>query len=253
MIDQKTIVPIIQKLAFNKLHEDWSEELKSLGIWHQFSKIYDPSNLVKSNVTVAFIVCAFNGYSDMIHLDRDRIENKIDILLNLGANNNDIELGLYNIQLYNKILNVEYEEEDDSDFVNNPERTFLENYISCVKWYMDWQKDRKLIMWLRKIEFVSVNIEYANQPPQQFKQVATKTGATTVETPETDISAIKVRKSQILSRCSTMQDELDKETQDIKIRYSDLETISAQEDMLSGKDMNFFRLEDRLFNKQKNK
>jgi hypothetical protein len=248
MIDQKTIVPIIQKLAFNKLHEDWSEELKSLGIWHQFSKLYDAQNIIKSNITISFIVCAFNGYSDMVHLHKDRVENKREILLNLGANENDVEQGLFNQIIYNGANNSFAD-----DTTPKEDNTYLESYLECVRWYMNWQKDSKWNMWVKKKEFVSVNIDYANKPPSPYKEVITKMGAETVETPDTDVSAIKVRKSQLLMRCSAIEDEINKIESEIKMRYSDLETISAQEDMLSGKDMNFFRLEDRLFNKQKNK
>ncbi len=248
MIDKKTIVPIIQKLAFDKLHEDWTEELKSLGMWFYFSKLYDTSNIVKSNITIAFIVCAFNGYSNMIHLDKDRVENKREILLNLGANEDDVEQGLFDQIIYNG-ANTSLVE----DMTPKEESAYLENYLDCVRWYMNWQKDSKWNMWIKKKEFVSINIDYANKPPAQYKEVATKTGTEMVETPDTDISTIKVRKSALLQRCSLMEDEINKIESEIKMRYSDLETISGQEDNIAGKDMNFFRLEDRLFNKLKYK
>lgn len=248
MIDQKSIVPIIQKLAFEKLHDDWTYDLKSLGMWEKFSDLYDYGNLIKSNITIAFIVCAFNGYSDMVHLHKDRVENKREILINLGANENDIEHGLFNQIIYN----VANSSLDDS-MTPSEESAYLEKYLNCVRSYMNWQKDSKWNMWIKKKEFVSANIDYANKPPADTKEVATKTGTELVATPDTDISTIKVRKSALLQRCSLMQDEIDKIEPEIKMRYSDLETISAQEDKISGKDVNVFRLEDRLYHNKNKK
>lgn len=241
MIDPKSMLKRIELLSLTSLDNSWKEDLFNMGIWKRFEPIYDENNFRKSNIIVSFISFSFSCFSNMVHLHKDRIENKREILFEIGADKNEIEAGYWDYILFNKSLLEEI------DLISSEkEDPFLDGFISCINWYLNWQKDSDWKSWVDSKEFVSTNMTYATSPPSEYTEIATKMGSTTIKTPDNIISGTAVRKSQLLTKCLEIDSKANILGSKLKVKYTNIDTIIEQEKYATNVDLNPMRFEDRL-------
>lgn len=250
MIDSKTIIKKFEFLSQNKREESWQEDLFEMGIWSRFKPVYDLSEIVDSNVIVAFIVFAFSGHSNMIHLHRDRIENKKDILIELGVPPSDIESGKWYEVVYNKTFEDGLQLEEDNEV--DDEDSFIKKFREAVKWLISWQLDSKFKLWISLREFASANTTYANEPCPERMQIASKVGAVWVDTPDHIRATTTSKKASILQQCMEIEADATSLEQKLKAKYVTLDSIIEQELMATGMDVDYDirRVEDRLQKKK---
>lgn len=251
MIEPKIYIKRVLRLSMdiNSIQANWHEFLYDMGMWTIFKKIYDNDNIEKSNIFVSFISLAYSPYSDLVHLHKDRSDNKKSILNQICPIYKDL---LSEDEINSLIFHQErYHDniiDEDAD-IEIKEDSFLHKYLSTVSEFINWHRDSKYKNWINLKEFISINSTYATTPASETQQVASKAGVQTIKTPDNVIAFTAIKKADLMAKCSVLEERANKHQEYLRRHYADLDAIVDKEIDNGGIDIenyNNARMEDRI-------
>lgn len=159
----------LAKQIRSDITNNWSEELYDNDLANSFAPIYGMKDvgLSDKNTVICYIIYAYNPESAWLDLKKDRIENKSQILLNLGANVKD--------EFYSGIISNKNETVNISIF----------NFLEHIK---DWRWRSVFDL----LEYASKMSRFASMETEDERkyQKTTKDGQAVDYTEEVEITTI---------------------------------------------------------------
>lgn len=137
----------LAKRISKQLDKNWLQEIEAINLHKIFFPVYSLEyNIEVLNTITCFFIFAYDNESQWIELKKDRLENKNEILISLGANPNE--------EIYQNVLFLE------NDDLQNVVTNYLKT-ITTWKW-------RTIISCF---DFHAINIQKATEPTKSTDEL----------------------------------------------------------------------------------
>lgn len=189
---------------------NWIAELEYSDLYKSFSPIYNFDTSPKEqNLLTCFVIYAFDPDSLKLDVRKDRYDNKVSIMHNIGINTNSL--------LIEEILN------NSNEIFNN-----------CVASYLEQLTNWRWGTIFALLDYHSNMIRFATQKTEAEKSIdkMNKEGEIKTLTTEFDIdviSKVNIQKSDIFKRAIEAREQADKLLEDIRKEFMPTDHATQQD------------------------
>lgn len=179
---------------------NWLSELEYIDLHKTFSPLYNfDTSLKEQNLLTCFIIYGYDPDSLKLDVRKDRYENKVSIMNNIGIN--------INTNLIEEILN------NSNEIFNN-----------CVVLYLEQLTNWRWGTIFALLDYHSNMIRFCNQKTEAEKSIdkMNKEGEVKTLTTEFDIdviSKVNIQKSDLLKRAIESREQADRLLDDIRKEF----------------------------------